>query len=162
MQRQDVALVGSMGRGSIAEGTGVLERHIQYAIVAAQVKTFVQGNLLGVLIEFPLYNERRLTLAGVHLDDTIRQVAILHRRNACDNLYGLDVRRTDGSCAGSCCLTCCSIVVEAHAIHLNSCSKRSVAFLLTTTAQSHTVVAHQRGIDSLTTRQQGGNIAHVQ
>ena len=57
VQTQDVALVGRMGRGGIAEGTGMLERDIQHTTALAQTESFVQGYLTGVLVQLTLDDE---------------------------------------------------------------------------------------------------------
>ena len=98
VQRQDVALVGRVGRCSVAERVGVLQRGIQHTTVLSEVKTFVDGNLTRMLVYLAFYDKGRLTLAGIHLHHAVRQVAVFHRRNACHHLDALDVRRTDGAC----------------------------------------------------------------
>ena len=97
VQRQDIALVGRIGRGGIIEGTCMLQRGIQHTLVVSEIKPFVQGNLTCVLIDFTLNHKGRFSLEGVHLDDTIRQVAIFDGRNTADNLYTLDIGSADGA-----------------------------------------------------------------
>ena len=86
-----------MGRYRIAERAGMLERGIHDPFVPSQVEAFVKGNLPGMLIDFSFYDEGRLTLACVDLDDTIRQVTIFYRRYAGDDLDALNVRGADGA-----------------------------------------------------------------
>ena len=67
-----------MGRSGITEGTGMFQRDIQYAQVLAQTEAFVQRYLAGVLVQLAFDDEGRLSLAGVDLDDAIRQIAIFY------------------------------------------------------------------------------------
>ena len=57
VQTQNVALVGGMGRGGIAERTCVFERDIQHTTVVAQTESFVKGYLTGVLVQLALNDE---------------------------------------------------------------------------------------------------------
>ena len=57
VQREVVALIGRMGRGRIRERAGMLHRYVQYTEIAAQLETFVQGNLPCVLVELAFNDE---------------------------------------------------------------------------------------------------------
>ena len=161
MQREDIALVGGIWRGGIREWAGMLQRYIQHTETAAQVKTFVQGYLSRVLVQFPFNDERRLPLAGVYFHNTVWQVAILHRRDACHHLHTLDVRCAYCTSGGAHGLIHDSIVVQAHTVYLDCRSKRCIAFLLRTASQTQSIVAHQRCIDRLTAWQEGCQITNI-
>ena len=115
-----------------------------------------------MLIQFALNDERRLTFAGVHLDHTVRQVAIFYGWYACHYLDTLNVRCAECTGRGTHRLAVGGIVVQSHAVNFNGSAKRGITFLLNVAAQGDAVVAHQGGVGSLTARQQHGDIADVE
>ena len=57
VQRQDVALIGRIGRSGVAERIGMFHGGIQHSFTATQVKAFVDSNLTGMLINAALNDE---------------------------------------------------------------------------------------------------------
>ena len=54
-----------------------------------------------MLVNLTFYDKRRLALARVHLYDTVREIAIFHRRNTSHHFYRLDIYRADGTGRGA-------------------------------------------------------------
>ena len=69
----------------------MLKGGVQHTLAPTHVETLVDGYLAGVLVDAALDDEGRLTTAGVHLDDAVGEVAILHGRHTGNDLDALDV-----------------------------------------------------------------------
>ena len=139
----------------------MLKGGVQHPLAPTHVETLVDGYLAGVLVDAALDDEGRLTTAGVHLDDAVGEVAILHGRHTSNDLDALDVRRTEHACGGGTGLARLGIVVQTHTIQLDGSTEGGVATLGRCTAQRQAVVGHQRRIDSRTTGQQGADVADI-
>ena len=65
---------------------------VQNTEFTTQIKAFVKRYLTRVLVQLPFDDERRLSLAGIHLDYAIRQIAVFYGRNARHYFHTLDIR----------------------------------------------------------------------
>ena len=162
VQREDVALVGGVGRGDVRERTRMLHRCVEHAAPGSQVEALAHGQLPCVLVEFPLHNERRLASSGLHFHHAVAQVAIFHRGDARHHLYALNVGRREGTRGGRQGLAGLAVVVQSHAVHFDGGAKGGVAFLLTFCPERQTTVVHQCGVHRLSTGQQRRYLAHIE
>ena len=94
-QVQVVAVVGRMGRGQIADRAGPFDVDVEnpgaFRAVAAEQESLAEGHLPGPGLHGHLDEKRRLAPACADLHDAVRQVAVLDRRDARDDLDRLDV-----------------------------------------------------------------------
>ena len=142
VEREVVALIGSVGRGEAAVAARVLERGVEHA--ACQVEPLAHGHLLGVRIGAQADLPGCASALGGDLDDAAGEVAMLDRRNAWHDLDAGDVGRADGARAGPGGLAHLGIVVEALPVDLDSRSEGSIAHLAGLCAQCDALVVDER------------------
>ena len=115
-----------------------------------------------MLCQSTFQHKGRLSLTGIHLHDTVAQVAVFYRWDTCHDLYTLNIRYPHVTGTGSHRLPHHRIVAQSYAIHLDSSTEGGITHLLGATTQRHTVIIHQRGVDGLSTRKQRRHIRKIQ